>query len=250
MASVKQEKPNKTDILLENFKTLYNESDSIFEYDKRDNDTDKLLRLKTTGHPVHLVDQKEHIETIVQIPEYLRNYYCPFFEENKYFWLIPIETVNLTIVGFILRAYLNRGKKETKYRILYNKSNISPMFGFYDFKDYEADSPIILTEGMKDSLYVKTVYPYTLSVNTSGLTVTNLEIIKCLTNKIIIIYDNDDTGRRNSKTESERLSREGISNKVIVPWHKDAGEYISDNLRGEVFKRQILSVAEEMGGKK
>ena len=138
--------------------------------------------------------KKLEIKNSLKHMQSLRSFH-KFFQDNRYFWMIPIATLSKKIVGFVLRSY--EGKKS--YRTVYDYSNkIAPMFGWESFESFNLDSPIILCEGVKDAIYLQQYYPFVLSLNTSNITSLNLEIIKNLSDKVILCYDNDDVGEKST----------------------------------------------------
>ena len=128
----------------------------------------------------------------------LRNFTKDTSEHShRYFYSIPLQTVKGTIVGFIYRTVFGKAYT-TVSRTFSNKENKVPlMFGFYkDFEDYDNNDrckPIIICEGLKDCITLKRIYPYVLSNNTSHMGL-NLQVLSNITNKFILIYDNDKAG--------------------------------------------------------
>lgn len=214
-------------MVLEDFNALYcGVKETISDYGLQDINS-SVLKLKS-HQPVKFVDSSKYMRILPRVS----SLYSIF--NSKFFFLIPIETISGGICGFIVRSYYNK-----EYRIIFDNSNLSPMFGWYNFVDYELDSPIILTEGVKDCIYLKTIYPYILSLNTASLTYNNLNVLKCLTNKVILCYDNDSTGLMSIQKDVKLLNSNYISTDYIVPQHKDAADYYNKE-GADIFKRRLL----------
>ena len=207
--------------MLEDFIKLYKKSKPIASIPACSDTNYSIFSLKK-GLPVTLVSTKHRLDEIYP----LEGFYS-FTERHPKFWMIPIATCTNKIVGFIVR-----GSEEKEYRTIFEPKALSPLFGWESFKDFSLGNPLVLCEGVKDAIYLKQFYPYVLSLNTSSISVSNLEIIRKITDKIILSYDNDDTGRRMSKIDNDMLIKLGIRSTVIRPTHKDCAEYL-ENSQGE-----------------
>lgn len=75
-------------------------------------------------------------------------------------------------------------------------------------------------------MVLKKFYPYVLSNNTSSLRV-NANVLANITDKIILAYDNDETGLEQTPKDRLKLARLGCSVDVMQFKYKDAGEYIN-----------------------
>lgn len=194
---------------------------------QNDSENFKIFSSKT-GLPVTLCQTKKVIREIYPI----KSHYG-FFEKHKYFWMIPIVTINKKIVGFIIR-----GCSVKEYRTIFVRNSICPMFGWEDFKNYDFNKPIVLCEGAKDSIYLKKYYPYTLALNTSNITSLNLNILKKFTNNLILCYDNDSTGSSSIKMDGDLLNENKINfQTIVVEGSKDWAEQI--NLSEDIQKGNI-----------
>jgi DNA primase len=201
-------------------------------------DLNYLLFLKKSGLDVKLIFVSEQLEFLQPI----KNHYG-FFQNHPCIWMIPISTPNKKILGFILRGYENK-----EYRIIFNHDGVSPMYGWEDFKNYN-EEPIILTEGMKDAIWIKQYYPYVLSLNTSNITQSNLEILKKVTNKLLLIYDNDETGIPSVKKDVKMLSEYNFNCDYILPDGKDCAEYFEKNIDSYTFLNNMDFKLKKLGGK-
>ena len=117
---------------------------------------------------------------------------------HRYFYSIPLQTINGTIVGFIYRTVYDKAYTTVSRSFIDIEHKVPLMFGFYeDFKNFDDSDhcrPIVVCEGLKDCITLKKIYPYVLSNNTSHMGI-NLQVLSNLTNKFILIYDNDKAGK-------------------------------------------------------
>jgi DNA primase len=157
--------------------------------------------------------------------------------------MVPIATPSLKIVGFILR-----GTSTKEYRTVFDYVDIPPMFGFEDFKDFKTNKPIILCEGVKDAIYLKTHYKHTLSLNTSSISVINLEILSKLTNYLILAYDNDSVGVASSLDDRDMLIKNGFTCEIITPTQKDCAEFIENKTGENDFIYSLRQKLKYLGG--
>lgn len=171
-------------------------------------------------------------------------------KDNVYFYMIPIQTVLGTIVGFIFRSVFHLPGLKRTYASVYspfvdNIKKVPFMFGFYeDFKNFskqDSCEPIVITEGVKDCIYLKQFYPYCLSNNTSKLGF-NSYILRNLTDKIIIVYDNDTAGRESSFKEPYLLKKLGfyVERVPLDRDIKDPASYINYPTLENSFKHRLL----------
>ena len=167
--------------------------------------------------------------------------YFDFFNKNSLFWLIPCDTLEGLVYGFVLRSY--RGKSY----MLFSEGEIAPVYGFHDFGGYRRGYPIVLCEGIKDREVLAQSYRYCLAVLTSRVPNTFLPVLRALSSKAVIAFDADETGERMSSKACKRLSSEYISTKVIRPKLHDFGSYISNRNYIRLMNAELLQVLEEFG---
>lgn len=227
--------------MLKDFVRLYSHAMSILDLVKQDDENFQCFYMKK-GLPVKLVETKLHIKDIYP----LKSFYG-FFEKHPYFWMIPIANPTHKICGFILRGYF-----EKDYRTVfeYSQDNLAPLFGWEDFGNFELDQPVVLCEGIKDAIFLKQHYPYVLSVNGSEITSVNVEILKRITSKVILCYDNDKTGKYSSSKDIKMLSEFGFNCKVLLPLGevKDCAEYIRNTYCLDRYLRALKYNIQELGG--
>lgn len=154
----------------------------------------------------------------LNIPEFVKA-----FVQNNNQVLMMANIISGKVVGLTFRTiegpkdFLTWGNNKGNF---YGLGQLNPSFKFGD--------PIILVEGLFDCDVVKQYYPNTMAVLTSGLTKNQSAVLTRLTNRVILMLDNDDAGKSGT-----RLSENAIRNKCDVkvfthhPKCKDAGDIIT-----------------------
>ncbi len=74
-------------------------------------------------------------------------------------------------------------------------------------KKFTPQTPIVLVEGLKDRDTLGKIYPYVFALQSTGLSSMGREILKTLTNKVILLLDNDEQGKKGSKREYYKLQK-------------------------------------------
>ena len=116
-------------------------------------------------------------------------------------------------------------------------------YGLGELSDnFKYGDPILLVEGHLDRDVMAEIYPNTLGIMTNHLSKVQVEILKYLTNKFILMLDNDDAGKDGLKTAKHQL----YGNKVVElkhdPYLKDAGDLMKLDLEDH---RKYLRVVED-----
>ena len=216
-----------------------------------ENENFKCFSLKG-GLPVGLVVVKDTLKYQYPIKTFWK-----YFEANPHFWMIPLATPSKKIIGFVLRGY-----NQKEYRTIFDyEDNIPPIFGWEDFYNFSYDMPVVICEGVKDAIWLKQYYKYTLSLNGSEITTSNLEIFKSMFSKIILCYDNDkeenNVGRKSTNKEENRIAtiltslkeRDWhVEHKVITPEHKDCAMFLSDPRGLANFLSKLEKSIKDLGG--
>lgn len=154
-----------------------------------------------------------------------------FINSNPYFYMIPLTTPKGTIKGFIVRGVLSGDYNTVTDTSVDYEKKVPLMFGFDDsFKKYnEAEQcyPIIVCEGCKDCLTLKKFYPYSLSNNTNEMGL-NAHILRNISNRFILSYDNDSAGRRGMEKDKRILRGLGayVDTLSIPEGYKDCTDFI------------------------
>lgn len=216
--------------ILKQFIELYKHCKDASKLTKVNNEEKRVFSLKNEGLPIRFGCSKKLLDYIPQ-----REALYDFWRDNKYFWIIPLEILPNKVYGYILRGY---NKDYSVFRIT---NNLPVLFGLHSFTDFDFNNPqpIILTEGVKDALVLKTLYPYTISLNTAGLTINSIQVIASLSNKFILIYDNDKPGKEASERDTETLKDLGCKAISIIPTFKDAGKYIDNPVQLKILYSNI-----------
>ena len=230
---------SETSYLLDRFIDLYNKSANINDLVEINSEEYKAFRT-CTGLPIKLVDVKKLMYSLPVYPPFFK-----FYSENDYIWLIPChipanEEGKYRICGFVLRSYF--GNTEKKYMNFHVENCFPNIYGLHDFRDFEKDTPIVVTEGVKDALLLKKYYKYTISSLTNSLNINIIRMLRCFTNKFVIAYDFDARGKTGTTKLKKVLSREDCQVTSIISFYsgmKDWGEFFTRGLEAEREREHI-----------
>lgn len=126
-------------------------------------------------------------------------------------------------------------------------------------KNFKYGDPIILVEGNMDRDCMSLFYPNILSVMSSSLTKSQMQILEFLTNNIILAYDNDVAGIKGSKRDYFRLKDKNFNVKILNHYKgfKDVGDLFENKYVGEeytyslgckYYSTQIKNLVNSLGG--
>lgn len=161
-----------------------------------------------------------------------------FIHDNPYFWMLPLATSEGEIFGFVLKSYHQKA-----YRNIFCDSHISCFFGFHNFKDFKYNYPIVLCEGTKDQIVLSRLYPYSLACLTSGLNgFDDITIIRHLTDKVIICYDNDNPGKKSAQRDKEKLIKSGCKVATAFYCSKDVGDLWNNPVGQNILWESLHSI--------
>lgn len=190
---------------IQKYVALYSSGMSIKDIPKLNNSTYNTFLLANTD--IRIINREKsykHILGLKKIEHFVKD---TKNSKSKYFYMIPIQTPSGTFTGFIFRNMFYKSYA-TVNRELKKTSKIPMMYGFYkDFLNYGEEDlgmPIVVCEGSKDCIALKTIYPYVVSNNTSGLGI-NANILRNLTSKFVLAYDRDETGIAKTLQDQKRL---------------------------------------------
>lgn len=109
-------------------------------------------------------------------------------------------------------------------------------------QDFKYGTPICLVEGVLDCDSLRPIYPYTLALYTAMMSIFQLQTLSLLTDKVYLLYDNDETGEKNIPKERLNLIKAGIEHKVLShpPLIKDTGKISEFDFYGHTDKRDTL----------
>ena len=109
-------------------------------------------------------------------------------------------------------------------------------------EDFKYGDLLVLVEGMKDRDSLGTVYPNVLATSTAGLSTMMREIVLTLTDKFLLLYDNDEAGKHANFRDRKILTERGCT--VVIGTHpenvKDCGEIIDQYYKCNDFQAKFL----------
>jgi hypothetical protein len=227
-----------TDKILNDFINLYNHIPKITDLDPIRSDEYVLFSLKNTGFPVGILDAKN-----TALFEYIPHFPSlqSFLFSSPITWVIPLETAFGDVFGFIYRSY--DGKN---YRNYVKTDNIVTCYGWLEFNTFRQNYPIVLTEGIKDALVIKQIYPYTLSLLTAGMTSTMLKIIRTFTDKVILCYDSDKAGHGATTRDIKSLIDVGAKVKSVKYLAKDPGDLYKNKIAMNALSINLDEIIKQM----
>ena len=172
-----------------------------------------------------------------------------FTKVQDYFYMIPVTTIKGTIVGFILRSVTGKSSYNTISRSFKSyETQVPLMFGFdKKFLNYDSDYskrnkcyPIIVCEGCKDCLMLKTIYPYVLANNTSSMGL-NAYVLRNISDSFLLAYDNDKAGKEGMEKDKRVLRNMGayVDSINLHDGFKDCAEYYGRPVEFKQLKEQI-----------
>ena len=155
--------------------------------------------------------------------------------------IFPIQNLRGDFVAFAGRII---GQWEPKYlnspaSDIYDKSSI--LYGLYDARSTITKvDQIIITEWYMDTIALHRYWFFqTVAVSGTALTEKHITIIKRLTHKIYLCFDNDKAGTQATKSSLELLKNQWLEVKIIViSGAKDPDEYLE---AGKDFQELITS---------
>ena len=222
---------------------LYNKSYSINRLKPLNNQTYKIFKSsKADIRVAHRSQTYENALAFTKIEHFLKT--------NEYFYLIPLTTIKGTIVGFIVRGVLT-SDYGTVTRTLNYESKVPFMYGFdKTFLDYDRHKkcyPIIVCEGCKDCLTLKKIYPYVVANNTSSMGL-NKAILRNITNKFLLVYDNDEAGINGMNRDKEILRDMGsyVDTVQIPEGYKDCTECLINTKTLEYNKEDFIKLSKQI----
>lgn len=187
---------------MDRFMELYRGSVPFNRLKQFGNSEEYLAFSKKTGMPVTLVSVKDHANLI---PTYQPIY--EFCSKSPFFWMIPCEVPG-GVAGFVLRSF--QSKNYFRFQV---KGAPPLVYGLHDFADYNPKSrvPIILSEGIKDAICIRQLYPYVLALLTDNVSSSVCSLLSRLTDRVIVACDNDEAGRKALSKTTKVLGSKFIS---------------------------------------
>ena len=200
----------------------------------------KALHFKN-GEPLKIFSLKDDIELLFKLDNDKYKKLITFLSYNKEVLFIPLEFIDGRIFGFVLRSLTQKAFYNFKI-----EDNLPMVFGLNDFSDFEFGQPIFLAEGIKDVQTIKLFYKYSLAYLTSQPAESLWNYLNTITNNIIIIGDNDKTGKK--LILDNKIKEKYKHCKIYYLNGKDGGEYWEGN--NFIYNQIKIIVSEELNGEK
>ena len=129
------------------------------------------------------------------------------------------------IEGYIPLLQLRSIKGDKAFMAVGSQSKLFYGLGYLD-KDFKYGDWIVIVEGLADADIGRGLYPNFLATMTSKITHSQFEVLKLLTNRVILIGDNDRPGRIGTKNNRKRLQGAGFDVRLIFQYGdlKDLGD--------------------------
>lgn len=233
---------------IEDYIELYNQGVSLDKIKPLQNQTYRLF--KSSGRDIRIVHRNKtysNAEAFKKISFFLK--------VNEYFYMIPVTTPKGTIVGFIVRGVLRNDYNTVSRMFSSYEAQVPLMFGFdksflnYDKKSDEKGKclPIIVCEGSKDCIMMKKIYPYVVSNNTSSMGI-NAQVLRNISNRFLLAYDNDEAGERGTKKDKKVLRGLGayVESIKLHDNFKDCADYFDHPKEFEELKVQVKLKLKEL----
>lgn len=164
------------------------------------------------------------------IPQYLAQYMS--FHNEALMIANIIEDKVISIVFRSLSTIKEFMKVGTTKSSFYGLGELS--------KDFRYGTPILLVEGHLDRDMMATIYPNTLGIMTNRLSSSQLNILSNLTDKFILMLDNDEAGIKGQKQALYQLK----GNKLNTITHdyrlKDAGDLVKLDITNHNLYEDII----------
>ncbi len=108
-------------------------------------------------------------------------------------------------------------------------------------KDFKYGDTILLVEGHLDRDMMSTIFPNTLGIMTSHLSKNQVELLKGLTNKFILMLDNDEAGKKGQSYAKYQLKGCKISELKHDISLKDAGDLVKLDITNHSKFEEIVN---------
>lgn len=135
------------------------------------------------------------------------------------------------ISGYIPLLQLRSLHGEKAFQAVGSQSKLFYGQGMLD-KDFKYGDPLLIQEGVFDTDIMRGLYPNCLGTMTSKITHSQFEVLKLMTNRIILLGDDDKPGRIGTKKNRIKLQEAGFQVRLIFQYngYKDTGEALGDTL--------------------
>ena len=156
------------------------------------------------------------------------------------------------IEGFIPLIQLRSLYGEKKFSVVGSQSKLFYGLGYLD-SNFKYGDWVVIVEGIADADLCRGLYPNVLATMTSRITKSQFEVLKLLTNNIILIGDNDIPGKKGTKANKQLIQKEGMNARIIFQYgdFKDIGELgdsllnndgVTFNIAAKYYKSKIYDI--------
>lgn len=142
-----------------------------------------------------------------------------------------------------VEGIIMRGIKEKAFTVCGFKKGSFYGLGNLD-KDFKYGDLIVLVEGAIDSDVCRLFLTKNcLSVMTSAITRSQLQVLSCLTDKVLLLLDNDEAGNRGEENSKKKLESVGIlAYRMPKDYRiKDLGDLLDLKRNGDPYADQIIN---------
>jgi len=238
------------------YSELYASGGSISHFQPLENETFKLFSL--AKEDVHLINVRlsyAYLSKLVKMHSFVnalrkeeillaksRNGPTP----DTYFYMLPVKTLLGTTVGYICRGVFSKRYHNVYHHIPSGTEKVPYLYGFYssfcDYGEHEMCPPIVVCEGAKDCIFLKQFYPYVLANNKARLGLSS-SILRNITNKLILVYDNDSVGKQSIQADLTQLRRLGfmVDFVPLVEGFKDPASHLGCVEETNILKKSLLT---------
>lgn len=150
----------------------------------------------------------------LDVPEYMKEF-LRFHNEA----LMIANIINDKVISIVLRS-INTKKEFQKIGV---SKNMLYGLGQLD-ENFKFGTPIILVEGHLDRDTLSGIYRNVLAITTNKISNTQADILKSLTNRFILMLDNDEAGRAGTKDAYYKLKGCRITEIEHLANMKDCGD--------------------------
>lgn len=155
----------------------------------------------------------------LHVPQYMKEF-INFHGEA----VMIANKINDKVVALVLRSI------HTKKEFMKIGITKSIFYGLGDLsKDFTYGTPIVLVEGHLDrDVFSKLIYNNTLAVTTNKLSKSQIKVLTSLTDNVILMLDNDDSGQVGISHAIKELRKHNVKTTVLKHLYgmKDAGDLI------------------------
>ena len=142
-----------------------------------------------------------------------------------------------------VEGIIMRGIKEKAFTVCGFKKGSLYGLGSLD-KDFKYGDLIVLVEGAIDSDVCRLFLTKNcLAVMTSSITKSQLQVLSCLTDKVLLLLDNDEAGNKGEESSKKKLESAGILTYRISKDYriKDLGDLLDMKRNGDTYADYIIN---------